>query len=805
MAAAATPDWWTDIAKVLTDVFQVASGVQREVSVKKTSSDWAGYIYRVQRDNVSAGQTQLRFEKLLKDHMQTMLHQRVDAAVENAVTAQQWEQLVTLIARTLDQYKIVIKFGRICFYHFAVASGGGGGGATSSGTTSQRPLTAADKISAAFLFAFHQSVFACVKEHVLPFVIAHVNRRRRDEAVDLLLLKRAVELFIEVGSADAPDRKPERIKTEFDEPYIQALKRFYAAAAQAEWDRDGGHYTYVDYVTQRILLEQGLVSDLSPSAQIVPACVEVLVEPYMDLIASHPISGFSALVASNRWADAQMTYQCMKRPYKDVGTKKLAAVLEDAHSEILRRAYNELAAALPAGASAGGAAEGGGAASSSSSSSTPPQRIFMETVLQADATVCRFIQQHCEDNMLLHGAVKSAHVKMFETELRMQVKPPGGGADEGTTTVFRTWTVAECLADHADGLLRGEFAELSNDAEKWARVEAIVRMLGFLRNKDVFFQTYQGLLAKRILGQGSPSMDLEKYLISLLRRTLEKSVTTKLEGMIADFESTKVIGDKFTASLGAAAAADAPLNVSVLTAGHWPAMRHDNFAAGGSLKGWIDNFLRFYRKEYSLKKLAWYWGLGGATVTVKFSKGAKEVATSVYQAAILEDLDAAPSPLHVAPLALKYGVELRTLKQHLAPMILAKQFQLLTMMDPTTGAVVAADRTIPDDTSIALNAAFVHKLRKFKLPVTTERAAIPTHDAKALEQDRGTKIDACVVRVMKSRRTLEYRELQNLVIEQLSKYFTPQPKLIKSRVEDLITRSYLSRDEADPTVFHYLA
>jgi hypothetical protein len=43
------------------------------------------------------------------------------------------------------------------------------------------------------------------------------------------------------------------------------------------------------------------------------------------------------------------------------------------------------------------------------------------------------------------------------------------------------------------------------------------------------------------------------------------------------------------------------------------------------------------------------------------------------------------------------------------------------------------------------------------------------------------------------------------VIRQLTKYFIPQPKLIKLRVEDLVTRDYLRRHDDDPKMFDYLA
>ncbi len=43
------------------------------------------------------------------------------------------------------------------------------------------------------------------------------------------------------------------------------------------------------------------------------------------------------------------------------------------------------------------------------------------------------------------------------------------------------------------------------------------------------------------------------------------------------------------------------------------------------------------------------------------------------------------------------------------------------------------------------------------------------------------------------------------VVQQLSRSFRPDFKLIKKRIEDLIQREYLERDSENPQMFKYLA
>jgi hypothetical protein len=58
---------------------------------------------------------------------------------------------------------------------------------------------------------------------------------------------------------------------------------------------------------------------------------------------------------------------------------------------------------------------------------------------------------------------------------------------------------------------------------------------------------------------------------------------------------------------------------------------------------------------------------------------------------------------------------------------------------------------------------------------------------------------------MKARKELEHTQLVSEVSQHLFQYFKPDPREIKRRIEDLITREYLMRDEDRSSVYHYLA
>jgi cullin 3 len=66
-------------------------------------------------------------------------------------------------------------------------------------------------------------------------------------------------------------------------------------------------------------------------------------------------------------------------------------------------------------------------------------------------------------------------------------------------------------------------------------------------------------------------------------------------------------------------------------------------------------------------------------------------------------------------------------------------------------------------------------------------------------------IDGALMKVMKSRRLLEYNQLIIETTKLLSLRFKPNPMQIKLRMENLIERGFLERDEDDKRMFKYIA
>jgi len=110
--------------------------------------------------------------------------------------------------------------------------------------------------------------------------------------------------------------------------------------------------------------------------------------------------------------------------------------------------------------------------------------------------------------------------------------------------------------------------------------------------------------------------------------------------------------------------------------------------------------------------------------------------------------------------------------------------------------------TIGASDSFRFNAKFTSPLRRLRIPMASLEDS--NVSKRNVEEDRSLAVEAALVRIMKARKTLTHSQLASECVAQLP-FFRPQPKEIKKRIEHLISREYLERDDADPNTYRYLA
>lgn len=144
----------------------------------------------------------------------------------------------------------------------------------------------------------------------------------------------------------------------------------------------------------------------------------------------------------------------------------------------------------------------------------------------------------------------------------------------------------------------------------------------------------------------------------------------------------------------------------------------------------------------------------------------------------------------------------RELIRALQPLAIGKASQRILIKNPKT-------KDIEPTHTFQVNDAFTSQLHRIKVQQASARLGETeperSETKQKVDEDRKHEIEACIVRIMKSRKQCNHNQLVTEVVEQLSSRFQPSPVIIKKRIEGLIEREYIKRSETDRKTYVYLA
>jgi cullin-4 len=384
------------------------------------------------------------------------------------------------------------------------------------------------------------------------------------------------------------------------------------------------------------------------------------------------------------------------------------------------------------------------------------------------------VLEECFDNKdSFHGSLKEA----FEHSINLRQNRP-----------------AELVAKYIDSKLRSG-NKGGGDEELENTLDSVLVIFRYISGKDVFEAFYKKDLAKRLLLGKSSSIDAEKSTISKLKTECGSQFTNKLEGMFKDIDISRDImtGLKNSAQVQSKLKHGIELSVNVLTTGYWPTYPPVKVNLPPELSEYQEIFKSYYLSKHSGRRLVWQNSLGQCVVKCKFKKASKELVVSLFQAVVLM-LYNDEEKLTYTDIEKATGIEPKELKRTLQSLSLGKVRVLLK--DPKTKEVN------PNDT-FTFHSSFtapLYRLRinNIQMKETQEENQSTT---ERVFQDRQYQVDAAIVRIMKSRKTLSHTLLISELYGQLR--FPIKPADLKKRIESLIDREYLERDAQ--SVYNYLA
>lgn len=218
-----------------------------------------------------------------------------------------------------------------------------------------------------------------------------------------------------------------------------------------------------------------------------------------------------------------------------------------------------------------------------------------------------------------------------------------------------------------------------------------------------------------------------------------------------------------------------------------------------------DAYKEFYDNKTPGRRLQWVHSLGSVTIKCTFGGKSYDVMLSTLQACVLTAFCGEGS--NGVTISDRLSFEQLSTTLELTDDILKRTLHSLACGKFRVLRKIAADpadekrAVIKSTDSFQVNQKFTSPVRKFRIPMAS---LDDSSNPKKVEEDRSFAIEAAIVRIMKARKQMAHQDLLAEVVGLLV-FFKPDIKVVKRRIEGLIERDYLERDEENPGVYKYIA
>ncbi|TIB95913.1 Cullin-domain-containing protein [Wallemia mellicola] len=312
-------------------------------------------------------------------------------------------------------------------------------------------------------------------------------------------------------------------------------------------------------------------------------------------------------------------------------------------------------------------------------------------------------------------------------------------------------------------------------------LDETIILFRFLVDKDVFEVFYKRHLARRLIQGRSVSDDAERGMLAKLKVECGVQFTQKMEDMRTSADNMKSF--KTYKNTKEKESENADLNVNVLTASYWPISAQVNTCTlPAEMMRLQQQYERFYLQRHSGRRMLWQVTQGSVDLKVEFQNRKYEINVSTLAAIILLLFENVDDEEWVSYQDIMNATNIAEgeLKRNLQTLACGK-YKLLEK-DPKSKDVKVTDK-------FRINNNFSSPLAKIKIATIANRVET-TEERKQtdekVEEERKHQTDACIVRIMKSRKQASHNEVIIEATKILGSRFAPTPQAIKKRIEALI-------------------
>ncbi|KAF7731994.1 hypothetical protein EC973_007099 [Apophysomyces ossiformis] len=353
---------------------------------------------------------------------------------------------------------------------------------------------------------------------------------------------------------------------------------------------------------------------------------------------------------------------------------------------------------------------------------------------------------------------------------------------------------AELVAKFIDSKLRAS-SKKTGDEDVEQVLDRVLVIFRYLQGKDTFEAFYKRFLAKRLLLNRSASNDAEKNMLAKLKAECGPDFTKNMEAMFKDIEISADLTNAFKASKEYKQDSEIQMHTNVLAQGIWPSYSMPETMLPADMITYQEAYERFYTAKFKGRRLTWKNSLGSCSIKAHFPSGTKELQVSVYQTAVLL-LFNHKSVMPYKEIQSATALDEKELKRVLQSLACG-QYKIIKKS--------SAGAEIKSSDEFTYNAEFTASPYRIKINTIQQEQTVEERketQSKVLI-NRQHQLEAAIVRIMKAKRKLSHAELVKEIFAQLK--FPLEASEIKKRIETLIDRDYLTRDEHDNSLYIYVS
>mmetsp|Transcript_3322 Transcript_3322/g.8546 ORF Transcript_3322/g.8546 Transcript_3322/m.8546 type:complete len:790 (-) Transcript_3322:177-2546(-) len=672
------------------------------------------------------------------------------------------DEILTRFAHNWSNFKIFIKWMQRLFGHLD-----NGYVADSSTPT----------ITSVGLKSFYDVIFSSSKLRVLESIMNVMDRERDGHGVDAEILAGCIDVFVSMGytksddltsvkamALSAPDLST--YQTEFEQMLLKRTLAYYTKiSTQLLAVKDSS--TYLRLVEHTLEAEADRATKylhLSSHPKMMSACKLALLQRHQVTLIEHEQSGVVAMLKQRKRNELGRLFRLFKHL-----PGGMLPVMSAVKKYVLMQGREIL-------------------------SDYSNQRLQNRKGTQSNPeTIKKLIAMYTEMRHVVD--------EIFEGESQLQAAVREVMLEVVNSDLNNTSSVVELLVIYTDHVLSGRIKLLESEVE--LALSHAAELFTFLSDKDLFAETYRRRLSKRLLSNRVLPIHMERVMVSKLKMQQGAPFTAKLEGMINDYSLCQdverlwrtSVRDSSSNNLAASGAHQLDFSVKVLTQGFWPSQTHHEVRLPDKMSAAKSMFEEWYRKQYNHRLLTWMYSLGEVIVRGTINDRIYDISVSPLQAALLLIFNNTSQPASFQRIQEELGLNEAVGKRVLHSLACGKYRVLLKS---------GRDRDISVRTDhFQINGDFSTRFRRFSVQMpSAEDESKPRMD-REIEQQRRFSIDATIVRIMKSRKRMSHQELVGEVTHHVSS-FDPDVKHVRQRIECLLEREYLNRDDHDPSYYTYI-